>query len=70
LEPKKYTTTEAGRILGVTNVSIWRYIKQGQLQAQKEQHGLSWQFMIEEKELRRFSNQHQTRFNLDAAQSQ
>ena len=67
MEPS-YTTTEAGKIIGVTSVSILRYIKRGQLQGRQEQHGLQWKYKIAESELRRFSNLHQTQFDLDAVQ--
>ncbi len=59
-----YTATQAGKIIGVTSVSILRYINQGRLQAQRQQHGLKWKYRITETELRRFSNQHQTQFDL------
>ena len=65
-----YTATQAGKIIGVTSVSILRYINQGRLQAQREQHGLTWKYRITETELRRFSNQHQTQFDLTAIQSE
>ena len=66
MEERTYTATQAGQIIGVTNVSIWRYIRQGQLAATRKQHGRTWKYLISETELRRFSNQYQTTFDLSA----
>jgi len=61
-----YTTVEAAAVLGVGKTSLWRYIKQGQLAARRERYGLAWRYAIAETELRRFSNQYQTQFDLSA----
>jgi len=63
---RSYTTTEAAKILGVTKVSVWRYIDGGQLSAREEHHGRTWRYYIPETELRRFSTQYQTQFDLSA----
>jgi len=61
---RTFTATQAGRIIGVTNVSIWRYIQRGELAARKETRGRTWKYLVTETELRRFSNQYQTQFDL------
>ena len=66
MEEHTYTATQAGQIIGVTSVSIWRYIRQGQLAAVRKQHGRKWKYLVAETELRRFSNQYQTTFDLSA----
>ena len=63
---RSFTTTEAATSLGVTKVSIWRYIKEGQLFARKEQHGMAWRYFVPETELRRFSTEYRITFDLSA----
>ena len=55
---KLYTPKQVAKMLGVSDFTIWRYIKAGKLKAIKYS---ARNFRIEESELKRFLKKHKTK---------
>ena len=64
------TTAEAAQLLGLNVRSVQRYIRNGQLEAERQAVGLDWYYVIDGEDLKQFAAKHGISLTTELASDQ